>query len=232
MLTVSRRMSILLNAKAVWRHFATGAQPRDRHHASLRMGIAQRRSVCVAALRGGQAISSCRASAYARQFAPAALRRQADSARPPRAARWALGVGSRESIQAYPQVVRKPPGAGLLDGAGAGRPGTLERGASPRSRNAGGAILAASPVPAIRVVRPTTGASVRLADGVLTIPTRRGDERSERPSAGRVPASRKRAPDGQCRHRPNSPAGRRGSPARPRYGARVWTRYSLVCVRR
>ncbi len=39
-----------------------------------------------------------------------------------------------------------------------------------------------------------------------TTPTRRGGERSERTSAGRVPASRKRAPDEQYRRRPDLPA--------------------------
>jgi hypothetical protein len=47
--------------------------------------------------------------------------------------------------------------------------------------------------------RMTTGASVRLTCVVLAIPARRAVERSERWSGGRVPASRKRDPDGQGR---------------------------------
>jgi hypothetical protein len=81
-------------------------------------------------------------------------------------------------------------------------------------------FLAASPVPVIRLARNTTGASVRLACVALAIPTRRDAERSEDTRGGRVPASRKRAPGGQCRHGsvvrpPAAPAGGRAtSPCR------------------
>ncbi len=80
---------------------------------------------------------------------PTGLVRRAPRVSPTRRAlgigRWALGVDLNG------------PALGLLgrhqdgDGAGAGRPGTLERGDAPRSRNAGGAIRAASPFPVIRV---------------------------------------------------------------------------------
>jgi hypothetical protein len=83
----------------------------------------------------------------------------------------------------------------------AGRPGTLERGVTRRSRNAAAAIPRGEfgPCDPRRPASPT-GASVRLTSVVLVIPTRRGGERSEGTSGGRVFAARKRAPDGQCRH--------------------------------
>ncbi len=65
---------------------------------------------------------------------------------------------------------------------------------------------AASSVSVIRSVRITPGASVRLTYVARAIPTRRASERSERMSGGRFPASRKRAPDDQCRRRPDLPA--------------------------
>jgi hypothetical protein len=101
----------------------------------------------------------------------------------------------------------RPPRAALLSPARTGEACRCWPAGGPWSealRRAAGTrpqrFLAASPVPVIRVAHITTGASVRLARVALAIPTRRDDERSEGTSGGRVPASRKRAPDGQCRH--------------------------------
>ncbi len=123
-----------------------------------------------------------------------------------RRCRWRLGVGGW-ALRREQRATTSPRGdVPVLTGRR-----TLERGDTPRRRNAAGAIPRGESGPCDPRRWDHTGASVRLSSVALAIPTRRGVERSESLSAGRVPASRKRVPDraGPARLRRATGASRR-----------------------